>query len=250
MLLNKKAIYTTKKDWDIFWNGYQPKIVSHVLFEELLRKYLKPNPSLSCIEIGCFPGEFLIFMNKNFKYKIYGIDFNIRSDTFWDNMRLNGVSECTYYNEDFTTWNTNKRYDIVCSFGFIEHFNNYDVIIDKHLALLSEQGVLVLGCPNFRYAQYLFHFLFDRDNLKRHYLEIMSITKIREIIEKNNLSVIFIGYYRTVEFWVDKLHQKRGIVRIFLTLIITTAKVINRVINVPNRYFSPYILCIAQKNKS
>jgi 2-polyprenyl-3-methyl-5-hydroxy-6-metoxy-1,4-benzoquinol methylase len=37
----------------------------------------------------------------------------------------------------------------VISFGFIEHFDNPENVIQKHLDLLKPGGILIVGVPNF-----------------------------------------------------------------------------------------------------
>ena len=241
-------VASRKEDWEAYWQKkFKPRALEHIVYEEIFLQYLHHDSSKTCIEIGCIPGDFLIFMHKNFGYRIAGIDFNGRADLLWQNMRFNGINECQYYEADFTTWKTDQRFDIVCSFGFIEHFKDSEAIISKHISLLSDEGMLILGCPNFRFGQFVFHKIFDEDNIKKHNLKIMDLGKIKSIIEAQGLSVIYLGYYGTVQFWVEDLEQKGLIKRWIAKTLIRITNSINIRINLPTHYFSPYILCIAQR---
>lgn len=239
--------------WDKVWassksderNRHNKKDNNRIIFGDLFDKYLVWNTDYKCIEIGCAPGRFLVYLNKRFGYKIYGIDFadrKLTEETFVDN----GIEEYTIYQADFNYFKTDIRFDVVCSFGFIEHFIDYETIFNKHVALLKDGGILIMELPNFRYIQHFLHRLLDKENLERHNIEIMDLAILERLAKKENLRIIELNYYETARFWAGNAKSnklQRGIT-FFLSAIF---RLINKLIKLPNKYLSPYIVLICQK---
>jgi len=46
-------------------------------------------------------------------------------------------------------FNNPHKFDIVASFGFIEHFTNWVEILESHISLLNNNGYLIVEVPNF-----------------------------------------------------------------------------------------------------
>ena len=249
---------TKKEGWSTIYQGFKPvKIDSFkhkIWFEDLFVKYLKKDSSEKvALDIGCFPGDKLVYLNKTFGYSVEGIDYTGDFEKMKSHMNINSVSKFKLYNEDFLTWKSKKRYDLVCSFGFVEHFDNYEEIIDKHVNLLKRDGILFITLPNFRYFQFILRYLLDKKNLELHNLEMMNLKKIKDCIVKNNLEILYLNYHKTFQFWLDE-HKKRNFMKRYLVKIIMrisnhyTDKYFEKHAYFPNKYFSSQIACIAKKN--
>jgi hypothetical protein len=90
---------------------------------------------------------------------------------------------------------------IVCSFGFIEHFIEWEVVVTRHLELVAPEGLLIIMSPNFAGAwQKHFHRLFDKQNFLRYYLPAMEPFKWRAIAEKAGFTTNFCGYFGRFDF--------------------------------------------------
>lgn len=243
----------TKEHWSTFWAKYKPEVVKSVLFEDIFERYLSYNTKLRCIEIGCVPGNFLIFLNKKYGFEIYGIDYCDEIYALEENMRINGVKRYKIFKEDFLSWNPPLKFDIACSFGFIEHFANYEEVIKKHTSLLKKGGLLIISVPNFRYGRAVLHILFqDYQKLVRtHNLEVMNPKMLRKILEKEGFEILFLNYYQTFDFWfvdpnediMDSIFKR---LLLWLTWRIKIFVTKFRV-NIPNKFFSPHIVCVARK---
>ena len=105
---------------------------------ELFDTYLPQQTGLKILEIGGAPGQFLAYLAKEFGYSAHAIDYSsIGCDKTLE--AFEGV------NLDLTIWNRDifcdisdlPLFDIVFSMGFIEHFNDLDAIVGKHVELLK-----------------------------------------------------------------------------------------------------------------
>ncbi len=94
-----------------------------------------------------------------------------------------------------------KKYDLVCSFGFIEHFENYTDIFAKQLQLVKDNGLALIQFPNFYgIVQRFLHYHLDRNNFYNHITQAMNINNYLKIISPD-FTIIFTGYYGNFEFW-------------------------------------------------
>jgi cyclopropane fatty-acyl-phospholipid synthase-like methyltransferase len=216
-----------------------------IQFKQLFNKYLVSNGT--CFEVGCYPGNYSVYLGKKFNYSISGIDKTPHVvDRLPKLLKSEGVKVDHLYHEDFLDFKPSEKYDVVCSFGFIEHFLDLEMIFKKHIDLLKPSGILIITCPNFTRGQYLFHKLFDSENLKQHVINSMNLPRWRRILKENDMEVLCDGYYRTVDFWTNDLSQNMisqkgaGFIKII-------SKTINNNTDLPNRWFSPYLFSISKK---
>ena len=215
-----------------------------VEFVKTFARFLKRGGS--CFEVGCYPGNFLIYLCREFGYVANGIDRTPHVTTrLRDHLRANGVAVGTLYQGDFLTFQTSERFDVVCSFGFIEHFEEFPTVIQRHIDLVAPGGTLILTCPNFRRFQFLLHWLFDRENLRHHVLASMDLRRWGEVLEQNGMTVLHQGYALTAGFWTeapgDSLSGRLG------RRLERLSAAIDARVEYPNRCTSPYMVCIAPK---
>lgn len=237
---------TAQAYWDLSYEKldlvYNP---DNIPFKDLFNRYLKPDGT--CLEIGCYPGNFLVYLGSQFNYEVSGIDTTPFLLTRLPlHFTRNGVKMGKLYNEDFLTFNPYEKYDVVCSFGFIEHFTNFESVIEKHIQLVKPSGTLIITCPNFRKIQYILHKYLDSDNLRRHNLASMDIDRWAKVLQKNNMKTLYKGYYRTADFWTDS--PSNGRIKNFVSGAVQFLfNHIDQRVNLPNSWTSPYIVFIAQK---
>lgn len=209
-----------------------------------LEKYFQ-HSSGSVFEIGCFPGGYLDFWG-NLGYELNGIDLvdKINPDLYnWLKSRGHQVGELV--NGDFVDYKVNRKFDVVYSFGFLEHFINWDQILIKHSELVRPGGRLIIGAPNFRgWAQRLLHFLFDRENYYKHYLPAMDTSKWRRLLEERGFDIIFSGCIGNFDFWSAARPTK-----VFSRLILPSINFFKKHIKFNNYLFSPYLCLLAVKRK-
>ena len=241
---------TSKEFWSDSYEDDEFRYSEHrVEFRELFEKYLPRGGS--CFEVGCYPGKFLIYLGKRFNYTVNGIDWMPRTKELLQR-RLEGynIKVGTLVQNDFLEYHTDERYDVVCSFGFIEHFLDIERVIARHVELLKPGGFLIISSPNLKKAQYLLHRWLDEGGLSGHNLEAMDFGVWTRALNKNGMRILHQNYYGTFGFWAKKSRDKssRGILRNFVVYAMDYSSLaVNRLIRRPSSAFSPHMISISKK---
>jgi SAM-dependent methyltransferase len=221
---------------------YEPQ---NVEFRDLFDRFLPE--SGSCFEVGCYPGHYLTYLCKRFKYIANGIDtttyVETRFRTYLESLNI-PVGELVH--GDFFTFESEIKHDVVCSFGFVEHFLDVERVIEMHIDLLKPGGILVVSAPNFRGMQYLLHWLLDPDDLYRHVVSSMKLSRWRTALVKRKMSILYHGYYRTADFWADTQRPGDWVLPA-IERVTRFLNLIDRKINWPNAWLSPFMISISRK---
>jgi SAM-dependent methyltransferase len=220
-------------------------------FERMLEAYL-PRPQkgspIDFLEIGCFPGRFLYYFAKEFGYRVFGIDFISRTKDINTYLKELGVG-AQVEEVDFFKFSPKRGFDVVASFGFVEHFPNWQEVLDRHIRLLNPGGTLVIEFPNFRYCQYILLRIFNPSLLQGHYLELMEPSKWARALKERGLEVLYAGYHQTFDFRCAI--KGRGFSTVVRKALLEFVRLMRRGINrlqidYPSRIFSPYTFVIAR----
>lgn len=197
---------TQREYWDDHWKSFNPKIITkdniQNIFLSLLGKYLPVNHKFRCLEVGCVPGDLLIALHKLFGYRPVGVDYNNRIDLVRKNMKKNGITDYKIYRSDIFKFEPGEKYDVVCSFGLVEHFTDPKPCIHKMANLVKKGGYLVVHVPNFRWLQYVIHYFSDRELFQTHNLKYMDIDNLKKAIhEVTEVETVYAGYYGVLQDW-------------------------------------------------
>lgn len=240
--------YTDKKFWESYYKNYQPEIITRNVFQDLFDKFLPKDSSKTILEIGCAGGKYLCYLTKKFGYQTFGIDYSEDIEKTKILFKYNNLPEPTLFKEDLFLWNPQQKFDIVCSFGFIEHFEDIRQVVQKHAELITPGGKLVITMPNFAGLQYLFHWIIDRENLKKHNVKIMKPGFLAKTLKNLPFTVEYLDYYKTFGFWTERESMKLW-EKAVLILIRKFGKTVNLFFGYdrPNPLLSPHIVCIATK---
>ncbi len=213
-----------------------------------LRAYVPATNLGTCLEIGCFPGRYLAFMGK-LGYTLHGIDLTPRVlEEFPAWLKKLGYKTGTFKQEDFFKFQPAEKFDVVCSFGFIEHFTNWQEVFLKHLSMVKPGGYVVIETPNFRgTVQRLIHYYLDRENYERHYIPAMNPDKWEKLCLEKGFEVKFKGYLGDFQFWVDQPPVSSFKKKVFGKLIDWTPRL--KKLPVGKKMYSPYCGIIAQLKK-
>jgi len=186
-------------------HGSWPK-TSHandVIFGEVFERFGKRFAGRTFIEIGCVPGDFCVYFGKKFGCRITGLDY-LPKRRFAEKMAECGIGEYSFIRHDFRGFKPAKKYGIVASFGFIEHFSDPEAIVGRHAQMVEQGGYLIISAPNFTRLQGLFHLIFDTENMMAHNQEAMDMERVEKWIKKRGFGIIYADYSRRSEFWMER----------------------------------------------
>ena len=236
-----------QKHWD---TGYENQILGIASENDPIREFIihyipRGGERDNCIEIGAYPCRYLSIFGE-LGYELNGIDTTekIESDELKTWLKKNNWDFKIFQRKNFLELNTKDTYNIVCSFGFIEHFENWPEIILKHTSLLKNNGYLIIETPNFAgFFQKIFHVLVDNTNYKRHVIGSMNPKKWTIVLGKK-YEIIYAGYFGKFTFWHENSQRN-----IFQKIIIKCFTIIGRLLKrLPCcRLYSPYCGLIARK---
>lgn len=250
----ERAPYLTTRQ---YWTKAMPPAERPVLglypFARYVRKHISPDPGKTVIEIGAFPGRLLGAFAKEFGFQPTALDYrddtNLMAQAF---LRI-GVGGWRVVKADFLTWIPDRKYDVVLSHGFVEHFADTQLVVTKHLELLKRGGLLVLSVPHLRYYQYWARRLLCT---KEHMKEILATHK-RSIMRLDTLRRIIVGDLGQVELearylgwaslWLSthRGHMRQPLVPIYHALgLIGEA---SRLVGLSCRFWSPTVLLVTKK---
>jgi len=225
---------TEKQYWENYWKGIKlplelvretsaPNIQAEL---DVFEKHL-PKEKLSILEIGGAPGQYLAYFHSRFGYRVSCLDYTATGcEKTRENFSLLNIPGDVYQDDLFSEELQLPEFDIVCSFGFIEHFNDLEGVVDQHLKLLVPGGLLILGVPNFLGINHWFLKRLAPILLAGHNLKSMDSDTWVGFEKALNLDVIFKQYVGGFEPGVFlKCEEKSTLNKI----LFFTAKLLNRI---------------------
>lgn len=185
----------SQKYWEQHWNDtiYKKVAYNHPVAQWINNNILSCN-GLECFEIGCYPGKFLALLGDK-GYIVNGIDTFKEIDTMGLWLKSSSYKTKDLQKGDFLKYKSTKKYDLVCSFGFVEHFDNWQQVVTKHLNLTKSNGTCLIEVPNLGSPIYYFLYkILEPNVLKNHNLEAMSLNKMKQFVNTTNHKIIKAEY--------------------------------------------------------
>lgn len=222
---------------------------------DILDKYLPVKEGFHTLEIGGAPGRYLIYMGKNFKYHLHSLDYSkVGNEQTIKNMRT-ALIPVKVYEGDLFSESFNKDlplFDIVYSLGFIEHFQDLNLVVKKHTELLKPGGILLLGVPNLGGIYRIFLKRTATDILAIHNLDSMKIENWKKFEKDLNLTSLFKGDIMGFEPLVMNRREKKNIISYFLHYVVVGLMLIfsyrfNFLRKFNSKYWSGYLIGIYKK---
>lgn len=261
--LMKQNRLTERENWENYWDKLElpakiKKTKKSLYLNEILKifdRFLPQNDNLSILEIGGAPGQYLAYMSNNFHYKIYALDYSdIGCRKMKENFSLLGLKGIVYQKDLFSDDISDlPLFDIVYSLGFIEHFQDLDRVIDKHLELLKPGGILLIGTPNFLGVN---HWVLRRlapQRLAQHNLSSMDIRNWSNFEKRFNLRVIFKGYIGGFEPSIYRCGNRtllnRFIYMLFIGIRIIITDNLKFLRKFNYKYWSGYVIGVYRKSE-
>lgn len=245
-MTDQRNLYS-QEIWD---SGYQGMKFEIAPKGDQVRRWLEgwaQQRSGSCLEIGCFPGRYLAVFGRA-GLELNGVDLTPRTDTdmaSWlahEGFRTGRFARSDFFNHDF-----GRRFDVVYSVGFIEHFTDWLRVLERQADLVAPGGLLLVNTPNFVGAfQGPFHRWLDRANYDRHCTGAMDPLLWKSEVEKLGFRVLECGYFDELDFWVGDDFKSLP-QRLAFWSLRAAKPVLRRILPRKTRAFSPYCVLAAER---
>jgi SAM-dependent methyltransferase len=223
---------TDQRYWDEYWATISlPREVKRapgtLYVNEILGvfdRFLPRDDRLTAIEVGGAPGQYLAYMHRRFGYHVACLDYSARGcEATRQNLRLLGIP-ATVIEADLFADVTLPRFDVVYSLGLIEHFADPTLAVERHVRLLKEGGLLVLGVPNFQGVNAWFLARLAPRLLADHEQKAMDLRNWVAFEARCDLEVLFKGYVGGFEPSILRRREEgswRTVVPYFTTRVLT-----------------------------
>lgn len=241
--------YSEKRYWDEYWKDEdRDEIIFY--FSDLVDKYIDWSQVGNYMEVGGAPGSIMAYMNKAHFIEVSTIDFSDKNltESF---LKRQDIRDYRIYQEDFEKIEIKKhykKYDLVASWGFIEHFSKKTCskFIMYHKKMVSDGGYLIIELPNIRKICFALYFLFNRRLLKVHNRSVMDLRYLKEqILKGNEFELLYAGYYLTMNQQNDYFRKHPKIESICRRIIGRFSK--KHLNDKVKSWCFPYMILIAKK---
>lgn len=243
------------------WSGRSPVQDEHILRRIRTRDQWMglvveslPDGQLEVLELGCSPGILSAALMLGTQWQPFGIDYSDDAGAYLASLAVAGKTATLYKGDLFET-PIGRQFDIVCSFGLIEHFRGgeLDDLLGLHDRYLRPGGYVVIVVPNFTGFQYFWHYLFDRPDLDNHNVDVMQPATFK-MFEDLGYTTIYKGYHGIFRLWGNSgwlgTWFTGKAVAALARAVSAAAKLLSKVgVRLSGRSFAPYLLFIGQKSK-
>ncbi|MEO0235024.1 MAG: class I SAM-dependent methyltransferase [candidate division WOR-3 bacterium] len=229
---------------------YINEIVLKIIYENLKGEQIK-----KIVEIGSAPGYFICELAKELKSIPFGIE--ISSTGYEMNKKvfqMKGYDERNVIFADFFSQMIDRYenfFDLVVSRGFIEHFDDPEQVLKRHLKILNKDGYLVVTVPNKTGFNKMVASFFNEKSLEGHNLETMKLSFFKNFAKKNHLKICFLGYAGIFDLYQFNPSKKKRKIFDLLMKIQKILYIFYRLkpysLNFDSKFFSPLVVFITRK---
>ena len=217
---------TNVEHWDSAWKipvrAKLPSLLNVDILNQvrLLKKFVYPNSRY--LEIGCAPGKLLAYVASSLKADASGLDYSESGmescKQLFDALHL----KIPLYKADLFHHELEPgTYDVVTSFGLIEHFDDPRHAVNRHVELVRPGGVVLISIPNYSGIWGKIQKWCDSSNLSLHNLKIMTPDNLKMLVDERLRANCKAYYYGSVSSWLLSLRKKMpGFLAILIHLVI------------------------------
>ena len=201
------------------------------------------------LELGCEPGKISAAIAAQINFQFHGVDFLQDCDHYLKAMTAVGV-EAVRMTSDFRDVPIQGPYDVVASFGLIEHFENPMEVMAAHDRCLRSGRLLVITLPNFRGLQFVYGRLFDLTDLRFHNLAVMEPQILKLCGQELGHEIIKCQHMGKLCFWgFDRSSSKLRLAARALGAVCARiyAVLCGPLLPDNHPWFGPYIIYVARK---
>jgi SAM-dependent methyltransferase len=243
---------TDRSFWKSFWESRKGLIFfikPNYVFGDILAKIIAEKKITNAIELGGFPGYYATYLKKYQQLDTTLFDYFIHEELINQLLAKNGLKpgDINIIEADLFEYQPQKRYDLVLSFGLIEHFNDTRAIIETHLQFLKPGGTLFITLPNFKSVNGWVQRKFDRDNYDKHNIRSMDLALLANACESLGLTEIETYYHGKFTVWLENKAEQGVLPKGIVKAIWFAGKIFTKIIPIESKALSPYIVVKAVK---
>lgn len=221
--------------------------------DTLLKRHLPSDDTFRFLEVGCCPGEYLWYFHERFGYQPTGLEYLEEGCVETRNRFSKQNLEAEIIHGDLFEYapdEDQELWDVVASFGLVEHFEDIQPCLERHIDLVKPGGYLVLSIPNHSGLNGSILKAIDRDVYDIH--NHMNLSDLLEGLKKTRrVEILKAGYLGRIGFWntdIYTLAARRS--RAFYLAVRAPLKCIELMGRfIPNSgYFSPNITVVARRH--
>ncbi len=202
------------------------------------------------IEIGAFPGRYLTYVADKYKLEPTAFDFQTDLSIINEYFKLCNIKKYEIISADFFDYSFDKRFDLVMSIGFVEHFENFNQVLKMHCELVNDDGYIFIQVPNKRYLRYFYGFIADYENLKAHNLKVMNKRVFSSVLNEMGFELLAIDYTGPFQFTLHNYNGRKNfrflIYKLFRLIFKTFG--LNKIVEkFPSKFWSASIVVVGRK---
>lgn len=232
------------------FNSYDIYLCDSILYRYLPHVTSASRKKSTICEIGSGDGKLVKKIANMLGYTAYGIEFAKKGA-----MQGKTIGVDTMIGDAFSPAVLKKYkhyFDVVFSYGFIEHIYPPEKAVKLHLDLAKPGGYVVIQIPRFRGFNYWKVKFFRSELLPLHNLSIMNADVLSKICSSKGMKTIFCANYGTVKLRLpmDKKNFRYYLLKItclFEYILNPLLRLVYKDKGYETNYFSPAVMFIGQK---
>lgn len=228
----------------------------HQLFVRLFEN--SATDSMSLLEVGCAKSSWLPYFSRQFGFAVTGIDYSPAGcELSRKVLAKHGVVADVVCSDFFTPpAEMLGKFDVVVSFGVVEHFEDTAASLVAIAAFLKPGGMLITSIPNMVGLIGAVQKVVNRPVYDIH--QLLDSAMLREAHENASLTVLECDYFIASNFGVNNLVDvpsgtpswffKKVILGVLARISLLTWKLEDRMGPFrAGKAASPYVMCISRK---
>jgi 2-polyprenyl-3-methyl-5-hydroxy-6-metoxy-1,4-benzoquinol methylase len=196
---------TTEAYWSSMWRRssslaaqlwrYDPAVADLAsLINSVIAKLLTTRPKLRVLEVGCANSLWLPYLAQDDRISVYGLDYSRvgcsqAKQQLYDHGVTGDIICCDFF--EFAD-NCPPFFDLIISFGFIEHFSEPNTAIQRMKHMLTPNGAVLATVPNIKGIYGTIQECIGKNILEEHIA--MDNQELAHHFTKSNLHEISSGY--------------------------------------------------------
>ncbi len=258
---------STQEYWDeVLRNARLPRVNSpqsylYKVTMDFVHKHISGGNYSSFLEVGCGSSGWLPYFAKRYGLSISGIDYSeIGCQLAEKNLQMLNIPYEDIFCRDLFAPNATegKKYDIVFSYGVIEHFDQPENVVKILSGFTNDNGLIITLVPNLTGLAGLMTKRYMPDVYAIH--NVFDASMLRKIHDENKLEILANGYAGMFSIGVMPLHKaNKGILKkasigrsVSMFILKSYDKIATTLfkllpIRISSRFLSPYVICVARK---